>query len=115
MVEFECAVGVGLGLWKGDGVATIGEEHFVELDVDVVVRPGKNAELREHGTFTVYRTNEHVIVEGRLESQDEDNLGYLRLSEDCLLMFEAESAFPPETFVAISIAPSLLSIWPCGY
>ena len=71
------------------GRVSPGQELDVELDFSDRLRKGQNAAAASDGEFRVRQQGEQAVLEGMVESLDDDGLLYLRLGDDCLVMVDS--------------------------
>lgn len=97
------------GSWREDSpVPLVGQAVEVEFDIDhlvratdVVVTPGTVAAVSTDGN----------VVRGLLESVDEDGMGYLRLTPDCLAMLETDGSVAAGEWVQFRVASRAVGVF----
>lgn len=89
-VVFETAIGRGVARWAGKRFnPVVGAEYDVEFELGVALDPGITAKRTYHPRPFLAVRNARVAFNALIEAIDEDGMTYLRLSEDCLIMADA--------------------------
>ena len=92
-----------------------GQVRDVELDFDDPLREGQNVAVISGGAFRVLQHRDQTVLEGLVDSLDDDGLLYLRLGDDCLMMLDsAPGAFSVGDWIRIQCAGGQLGLTPIG-
>jgi len=90
-IFFSCENGDAICIWKSKAEPTLETTYDVELDIN-----GSISDLQipnpEVGEYFIHAKLDYSTINGRLESVESDGMGFLRLSDDCLIMIETGSA-----------------------
>lgn len=114
LVEFSCSAGGAVGAWLSGGVSP-GQELDVELDFEDRLRMGRNAAAASVGEFRLRQHGEQAVLEGMVESLDDDGLLYFRLGDDCLMMVDsAPGEFSIGDWIRIHCAGEKLGLTAIG-
>jgi hypothetical protein len=89
VATFDSALGSGVAVLGGSyDPGFVGQQMSVEFDIDAPASINGNAAYSDNSVPTICSTPEGVELVGAVESQDEDGMAYLRLSEECLIMVD---------------------------
>jgi hypothetical protein len=113
IVRFECASGIGKAVWKSQKIhPEINAEYSAELDIECVGHSIRIHRDRVHQPIS--HSTDNVTLRGSIESVDNDGLGYLRLSNDCLVMLDAVSPELVGAIVELTVAVAELTVYAHG-
>jgi hypothetical protein len=114
-VTFEASPGRAVARWSSKRYKPeIGRSYDVELDADTAADRQTNTNTGRTDVRSLRFENDEVVVEGSVESIDDDGLAYVRLSDDCLLMIETAGAFSAGEALRIILPAQALSVTPTG-
>lgn len=92
-----------------------GQVRDVELDFDDPLRQGQNAAVISGGAFRVSQHGDQTVLEGLVDSFDDDGLLYFRLGDDCLMMLDpAPDEFSIGDWIRIQCAGEKLGLTAIG-
>lgn len=113
-VKFSCALGQGVGQWASWATPPLKGAHYdVELDVNVLLAPGRNATPTRQHQYQIFTINDQIILRGSVEARDEDGMVYFRLGGDCLIMIESDDdSIRPGNWFELSVSPADIEISP---
>jgi hypothetical protein len=104
----------GASRWGGRAAPQLGRGYDVEFNLGDSVVPCMRAAL-ETSRFGIWEcSGGEVQVTGNIESIDDDDVAYLRLSPDCLMLIDSDSGSQCGACVAFRIATELLIATPQG-
>ncbi len=88
-VLFTCAVGSGIGKCVEKNLIK-GHICDVEIDLNAVLRLGKNAWRSSGDSLYIKNDGDTNLINGLVESIDNDDIICLRLASDCIIILEYE-------------------------
>ena len=115
IVSFYSTVGAGFAKWASSEKPSKNNSYDVELDIEKTVSEAwdKKNSYKPKSALMVDGTK--VIVQGILESIDEDGMAYLRISPDGLIMIEAgEGTFSEDENVILLLEYTDLKVTALG-
>jgi hypothetical protein len=110
-MTIESEIGQVSGRWRESSRAPqVGQWLNVEIGIDWVAC-GAEVVDAENLTASLQVESETNIIVGRMEVIDEDKMGFLRLTPDCIVMVETDGALTPGNWVRMRIPSSSTEIF----
>lgn len=114
-VLLRTAAGTARAIWKSRSIEPLaGRTATVEFDVDTVLRLGDNAKVVGAGPASLVHDGDGTTVHALVESSDEDNMLFLRLTPDGLIMVEGSGEIRAGTWLRFHLRQDELVASPAG-
>lgn len=91
LTYFACKIGQGLSCWKGKHHLTVNDEYNIEFSIEENIKKGVNAFPSDSKEPFIRSDGNTILLNGYIDSIEEDDVAYFRLAEDCLIMVEISS------------------------
>lgn len=88
VVNFSSDIGDGVATWVGANKPAKNYEYDVEIDIDKSIDQVINSSNKNEEQFSISLQGGSTLMNGEVQSVDEDGMAYFRLSQDCLIMIE---------------------------
>ena len=112
IVVFKSDIGSGKGIWKSRyGAPRIGAAYTVELDVS---KPFELVPARSRAGVEL--VDERILLTGLIEAVDEDEVAWLRIAPDCLMLIgKSEHRFTSGETVTLRLETDKFQLTPFGF
>lgn len=89
-ITYSSDCGAGTAHWVSNGHSPVrGRSYHVEFDIDAPLEASMVAQANDPARHGFSRLADDTLIIGVLESVDEDAVGCLRISSDCIIMVES--------------------------
>jgi hypothetical protein len=113
---FSSNIGSGAGFWAGKSMPFIKSSYDVEIDIDSKFEEGISAFISSNSNNAIMLDGDYLVLNGTIDSIDEDRMVFLRMSLDCLFMIEGGNyKFKVGDWITFKTKISKVKIWPIGY
>ena len=112
LIHFMSEIGCANSLWYGEK-PIIGHEYFVEIDIRGELIWEKDIIKSQDIFYYIQDINDQIILNGYLESYDEDGLGILKMNDSLIQFMSKGDAFSIGTF--IKLMPQEISMYSINY
>ncbi|MBU2714246.1 hypothetical protein [Zooshikella harenae] len=89
VVKFGSGVGDGIATWIGANKPVKNYEYDVEIDIEKSIDQVINTSNKNEDRYSMALQGRSTLMNGEVESVEEDGMAYFRLSKDCLIMVES--------------------------
>jgi hypothetical protein len=89
VVNFSSNVGDGIATWISETKPVKNYQYDVEIDIEQPVDQLWNTGNENEGQYSIALEDNSTLMNGMIESVEEDGMAYFRLSQDCLIMIES--------------------------
>jgi hypothetical protein len=114
-VTFKARCGTGIAQWRSERISPhVGEEFDIEFDVSATADRATNTRNTEIVSPALQVQGQVVLLQGTIESVEEDGMALLRMATDCLVMIDTVGGISIGDVVQICVPSSALSITPTG-
>lgn len=89
VVDFSSGVGSGVSTWVSASKPVKGYEYDAEIDIEKSIDQVINSSKKNEDRYSITSDGSTTLMNGEVESVEEDGMTYFRLSRDCLIMIES--------------------------
>lgn len=89
VVNFNSDTGDGIATWVGVKGPVKNYEYDIEIDIEKSIDQLKSSSNENEGRYSMSIEGNSTIMNGQIESVEDDGMAYFRLSRDCLIMIES--------------------------
>jgi hypothetical protein len=88
VVRFNSKIGDGIATWISNTKPIKNQQYDVEIDIEKSVDQVWNTSNKNTEQYSISLEGDSILMNGMIESVEEDGMAYFRLSQDCLIMIE---------------------------
>lgn len=89
VVYFRSSLGNGMALWANSEAPAKTCQYDVEFDIEKSIDQIQMVRSDDDREYRLKLAGSSVIMNGTIESVEDDGMAYYRLSQDCIIMIES--------------------------